>query len=207
MGAGGVSSALAGGSFSAGALGTSAAMTVGSGFFASGTVAAAGGLIGGFTSGLGNGLVDGQSFADSFKLGIKDGAIGAVTGGIIGGTIGGFDAISEGRNFWSGAGQTIDYVKVPSNTICSDEYGSTAEMRKDYDSSIGARDGLKLNQVEKKLSTSVSLGSGDNLPSGWAVGSDGALTDGKLSAAGITVKNYSGGVANKVTSNIYMHPR
>ena len=206
MGAGGVSSALAGGSFSAGALGTSAAMTVGSGFFASGTVAAAGGLIGGFTSGLGNGLVDGQSFADSFKLGIKDGAIGAVTGGIIGGTIGGFDAISEGRNFWSGAGQTIDYVKVPSNTICSDEYGSTAEMRKDYDSSIGARDGLKLNQVEKKLSTSVSLGSGDNLPSGWAVGSDGALTDGKLSAAGITVKNYSGGVANKVTSNIYMAP-
>ena len=206
MGAGGVSSALAGGSFSAGALGTSAAMSVGSGFYSSGTVAAAGGLIGGFTSGLGNGLVDGQSFADSFKMGIRDGAIGTITAGLVGGAIGGFDALSQGRDFWSGAGQTIDYVKVPANTINSDNYSSTAEMRKDYNSTIGVKDNLTLNQVEKKLNTTVTLAGKDNLPTGWSLTDANAISNGRVNAAGLTINTYSGGPANKVASTVYIAP-
>ena len=206
MGAGGVSSALAGGSFSAGALGTSAALSVGSGFYASGTVAAAGGLIGGFASGIGNGLVDGQSFSDSFKMGIKDGAIGAVTGGIIGGTLGGIDAMSQGRDFWSGAGQTVDLVEVPSNTISSEDYTSTSEMRKDYDANIAVKDNFTLKQVEQKLNTSVTLAGNENLPSGWYLNDANAITNGDKVAAGLTVNTFTGGAANKVASTVYIAP-
>lgn len=206
MGAGGVSSALAGGSFSAGALGTAAACSVGSGFASGAVVGAAGGLAGGFTSGFGNGLVEGKNIGDCFKNGIKDGALGAITGGVIGGIAGGIDAALDGRNFWSGKGQSIDAVKVPANTVCSDEYTSNVEMRADYNNNIGSRDGLSLEQVEKKLNTSVALGGNGNLPSGWNLDANGGLTDGSTTAAGITVRSYSGGIANKMSSNIFMSP-
>ena len=110
MGAAGVSSALAGGSFAAGALGASSiglVATAGSGFVSGAIIGASGGLVGGFTTGFGNGLVEGKGIGDCFKNGIRDGALGAITGGIVGGVAGGIKALSGDANFWSGM-KTLD---------------------------------------------------------------------------------------------------
>ena len=200
MGAGGVSSALAGGSFSAGALGTAAACTVGSGFVSGAVVGAAGGFVGGFVGGIGNSLIDGKNIGDSFKYGIRDGALGAITGGIIGGVASGIDASMDGRDFWTGAGESVDYVKVPANSVSDNsQYSSNSEMRADYNSNIGSRDGMSLSQVENKLNTTVSLGSNSNLPAGCSLNNQGLIDGPNISdAGGVTTIRYSGGVSNRV---------
>jgi RHS repeat-associated protein len=133
MGAAGVSSALGGGSFAAGALGASSigvVATAGSGFVSGAIVGASGGLVGGFTTGFGNSLVEGKGIGDCFKNGIRDGALGAITGGIVGGVAGGIKALSGEANFWTG-NKTLDLSeaggfhnlklgpdgKLPANTI------------------------------------------------------------------------------------------
>ena len=206
MGAGGVSSALAGGSFSAGALGTTAALSVGSGFASGAVVGAAGGLVGGFTTGFGNSLVDGKNIGDSFKNGIRDGGIGAITGGIIGGVAGGIDAAMDGRNFWSGAGESIDSVKIPANSISDgSQYGNNAEMRADYNTNIGAKDGLSLDQVESELNTSVYLGQEGHLPSGVSLDGSGMMHYKGDMAGGITHSTQTGWFGSR-SSQITISP-
>jgi RHS repeat-associated protein len=190
MGAGGVSSALANGSFAAGALGTSAAAVAGSGFVSGAIVGAAGGLVGGFSTGFGNSLVDGKGIGDCFKNGIRDGGIGAITGGVVGGVVGGIDAAMDGRNFWSGAGESIHYAKLPANSISDgSQYGNNAEMRADYNTNIGAKDGISLEQVEGKLNTSVYLGQERYLPSGATLDANGMI-------------NYKGNIAGGATHSM-----
>jgi RHS repeat-associated protein len=105
MGAAGVSSALAGGSFTAGALGTSSAWacTATSSFFSGAVIGAAGGLAGGFASGVGNSLVEGQNIGKALGNGVRDGLFGALSGGVIGGIAGGIDAALDNRRFFDGA--------------------------------------------------------------------------------------------------------
>lgn len=114
----GVSSYLAGGSFSAGALGTSSAWacTATSSFVNGAIIGASGGLAGGFASGVGNGLVGGDNIGKSLGNGVRDGLIGAASGGILGGIAGGIDAVRDGRRFWDGA-TVVKQTAVPPYTL------------------------------------------------------------------------------------------
>jgi RHS repeat-associated protein len=128
MGAGGVSSALAGGSFSAGALGTSAALTATSSFFTGAVIGASGGLVGGFVTGVGNGLLDGQNIGQALGSGVRDGLVGSLTGGGIGGIAGGIDAVRDGRRFWDGA-TVVKQTAVPPYTLQNLQQSSEASCQ------------------------------------------------------------------------------
>ena len=65
---------------------------------------------------------------------------------------------------------------TPANTVSSgDQYGNNAEKRSDYNTNIGAKDGMSLEQVEGKLNTRVYLGQEGHLPDGVTLASDGMM--------------------------------
>jgi len=103
----GISSLLAGGSFSAGFMGTAAAKVAATSFLSGAAMGGGAGAAGGLISGMGNGLLGGQNFGQSVVSGLKDGLIGGLTGGVLGGVVGGISAIRQGRDFWDG----FDYQK------------------------------------------------------------------------------------------------
>ncbi len=216
----GVSSALGGGSFGAGFWGTTAAKTVGSGFLSGAVVGASGGGAGGFVGGFGNGLVNGQGFGSSLLAGLKGGGMGALGGGIVGGVVGGIDAALDGRNFWTGSGESIDYITVGSTSNSNVRYQSTAEMRADYDLTIGRLDGMNIEQVEKELRTTISLsGAEDKLDVNGLIirkrGLTGAYTGAKYSSSGKLlstrivvapgVKGYNLITKNMIFKHEYLH--
>lgn len=212
----GVSSALAvGGSFGAGFVGSSAAMSVGSGFLSGAVIGASAGGAGGFVGSFGNALLNGQGFGSSLLAGLKGGGLGALTGGISGGILGGIDAALDGRDFWSGEGYgKPDYMLANSGDSSYDRYASTAEVRKDYNTNIGSRDGMSLEQVEAKLRTNVRLADAGNLPAGNEINADGLILSANKDAAGnritagaLTRPKFSGGIANRGSSDIYIAPR
>ncbi len=194
----GVSSALGGGTFGAGFLGTSAAKAVGSGFLSGAVVGGSGGFAGGFTGGFGNALVNGSSFSSALGAGFKGGAMGALGGSLIGGTVSGLDAMGDGRNFWTGAGESRHEMLL-SGTGNSNQYTSNEDMWADYNSNIGSRDGMSLSQVEAKLNTNVSLADG-NLK-GYSINGDGLLVNSKGgTVGGVTIGEYTGGIKNRLLS-------
>ena len=99
----GISSIMAGGTFGAGFIGSSAAMIATTSFVTGASIGGGAGLSSGFISGLGNGLMGGQNFGEALGSGLKDGLIGGVSGGLIGGIVGGIDAAIDGRRFFDGA--------------------------------------------------------------------------------------------------------
>lgn len=113
---GAVSSLLAGGSFGAGFIGTSAALTVTSSFINGAIVGAASGFAGGLISGTGNSLIDGQKFGKALTTGLVNSAIGAVSGFLVGGIWGGIDAVRDGREFWNGA-REIDRQTIANQNL------------------------------------------------------------------------------------------
>jgi len=101
----GVSTAIAGGSFGAGFMGSATAVSS-TGFFAGAASGAAGGGSSGFLLGMGNSLLGGNNFGTSLKQGFSYGTIGAISGGIIGGVAGGIDALTKKVDFFSGSTTT-----------------------------------------------------------------------------------------------------
>ena len=99
--ASGVSVAMAGGSFWAGAAGMANGVAS-TGFFAGAASGASAGFASGFFTGAGNSWVEGNSFGDGILTGMLHGGGGALGGGFIGGVMGGFDAVNKGTNFWTG---------------------------------------------------------------------------------------------------------
>jgi RHS repeat-associated protein len=196
----GVGSALAGTGFGAGFVGASTVGTIGSGFFSGLTIGAAGGASGGFASGFGNALVGGDSFGSALNAGLKNGALGAIGGGVVGGLVGGVDAALDGRNFWSGAGETYHAFGAPAGQASDNLYSSTAEVRTDYQQNIASRDGMSLEQIETRLKTSVSLADNSNVGSAYRVETDGIIygTNGNQ-VAGLTVPRYEGTFASRLT--------
>jgi RHS repeat-associated protein len=120
----GVSSAISGGGFIAGLAGTSA--TASTGFLAGAAAGGSAATVSGFTTGFGNGLMQGQDFAQSLGSGVKDGLISGTIGAITGGIFGGIDALSRGRDFWSGSYQQYDlslnHIAATDNDIMFDQY-------------------------------------------------------------------------------------
>jgi hypothetical protein len=111
----GVSTAMApGGSFAAGFIGTSAVSTTG--FVAGAATGLAAGATNGLILGTGNALLEKQKFGKALGAGFdqmwKQGFMGAGIGGIMGG----LDALSKGRDFWTGSYKTY---KLPVNYIAS----------------------------------------------------------------------------------------
>ena len=104
---GGISSTLAGGSFMAGALGTSGAASS-SGILAGMLSGAAGGAAGGFISGSGNAWVGGAKFGDGLCCGFSEAGKGALTGGVIGGVTGGICAARNNANLWDGKVRALE---------------------------------------------------------------------------------------------------
>ncbi|SFA56511.1 RHS repeat-associated core domain-containing protein [Pedobacter suwonensis] len=194
----GVSSALAGTGFGAGFVGAGTVGAIGSGFLSGFTVGAAAGAAGGFAGGLGNGLIGGESFGRALGSGLKNGAWGAIGGGLVGGIAGGVDAALDGRDFWSGSGES--YHELRSSIQSADgQYSSTADLRADYQQNIASRDGMRLEDIETKLKTSLSRADNTNVGSQYSVGDDGVIY-GKNghTVAGLTIPRYEGTFASKL---------
>lgn len=147
IGAGGVSSALAGGSFGAGALGTSAALTATSSFFTGAVIGASGGLVGGFATGVGNSLLDGQNIGKALGNGVRDGLVGSLTGGVIGGVAGGIDAVRDGRRFWDGA-TVVKQTAVPPYTLQNLQQSSEASCQATCGASIDQSLGGNMTEMD-----------------------------------------------------------
>jgi RHS repeat-associated protein len=99
----GISSIMAGGTFGAGFIGSSAAMMATTSFATNAAIGSGALFSAGFTNGLGNGLMGGQNFGQALGSGFNDGLIGGVSGGLIDGIAGGIDAAIDGRRFFDGA--------------------------------------------------------------------------------------------------------
>ena len=97
----GVNVAMAGGSFSAGFLGTATGVAS-TGFISGALTGAASGFSGAFVTGTGNSWISGDSFGKGLLNGVKGGGTAALTAGLVGGVIGGIDALGKGTNFWTG---------------------------------------------------------------------------------------------------------
>lgn len=198
----GVSSALANASFSAGFIGSAAAGSVGTGFMSSAVIGASAGAAGGFTSGFGNSLVAGNGFGTALKDGGIAGGMGLLTGGIVGGVSGGLNATSQGRDFWTGKGTVTEYLMATDQHNTGERYGSYQDMEADYNTVIGNKDGVSLQEAQDRLNTSVQLANREMQTT------DGYINTGQngRGAEGMAIYNSSGGFRNKVSSTIYMAP-
>ena len=120
----GVSSALAGGSFIGGVMGTSTVVSTG---FVSGFVSgSAGGFAGGFINGFGNAAMKaGSDFGDMLSGGWNFGWKGALFGGVVGGVTGGIDAVKHNRDFWTGSGKQNVIVNTNGDLIGEQDYNAS----------------------------------------------------------------------------------
>ena len=98
----GVSSAIAGGGFAAGFTGSQAAGIAVSSFYSGAAIGGASGLSLGFILGTGNSWMGGSSLGNGLIDGMRTGLLSGVGGAMIGGIISGFDAVKDGRNFFTG---------------------------------------------------------------------------------------------------------
>ena len=129
----GISSSLAGGSFGAGFVGSSTAMTVSSNFVTGAAIGGGYGISCGFTPWFGNSLLEGQSLGYSLLKGVKDGLIGGAIGALFGGIMGGLDAVADGRRFFDGAitqkkvltDHQLPYVKQNGDYNCGPACGES----------------------------------------------------------------------------------
>jgi hypothetical protein len=137
----GISSAMAGGSFGAGFIGSSAALTS-TGALSGMAVGAGAGFSSGFTTGLGNGLMGGQNFSEALWSGTKSGLIAGGTGAVLGGLVGGLDAVSNGREFWSGSYKQYDLK--PALLASTDNYTSATEYLVPDDATLVNADQYKV---------------------------------------------------------------
>ena len=99
----GISSAIAGGTFGAGFIGSSTAMTAGASFWNGALIGSGAGLTNGFVSGFGTGLLNGYGIGGALKNAGIQGAFGMGAGALIGGIYSGTQAVLKGRRFFDGA--------------------------------------------------------------------------------------------------------
>lgn len=116
-----MTSVLGGGSFMAGAIGTSSAAAGGLGFVGGAIVGGSTGALSGFALTLSNNLYDGNSFSNSFDSALKSALISGTTSAITGGLISGLMAKSQGLNFWTGEGSSY---MLDTGTYLTDSKGS-----------------------------------------------------------------------------------
>lgn len=195
----GVSSALVGGSFGAGFVGSSTALSVGSGFMSSSAVGVTAGGAGGFASGFGNALVGGQGVLGALMSGTFSSSFGAFSGGILGGISGGIDASMNGRDFWTGAGESRYYLLDSGQPTNGNRYVSYTDLEADYNAVIGSKDNLSLMEAADRLNTTVNVAKN--------VDADGYIPDGKNTRAlGSIVNSHPGGYHNRVSSHVEIAP-
>lgn len=137
------------------------------------------------------------------------------------------NAQEKGFSFWKGVGTTTSDIATPTSIPLSDsQYGNNAELRADYDTNIGSKDGMTLAAVEEKVNTSVFLGNENNLAPGYKMDSSGNITNklnqnvpgytqgikktwyGKLSSQTTiapATKGYSMAIKNMIFKHEFMH--
>jgi len=189
----------------------------GKGFLTGAVTGALGGVAGAFAP---VGLLPGMGYGAATGAGIGgigsamnggnfwDGALsGGIIGGILGGIGGYFSAKRLGINRLTGTGVSVDEFSMP-NSSGGDFFSSTDEMRNHYNSTIGLRDNMSLEQVESKINTTVELGSGRNLPKGYSVNENNGLFNNAKggTSAGITLNYYKGGYLSSNHSSVLIAP-
>lgn len=97
----GMNVAMAGGTFSAGFMGTATGISS-TGFLSGAITGIASGSSSGFIANSGNAWLGGSNFLGGLWSGVKGATSDALFGGLVGGTIGGIDALIKGTNFWTG---------------------------------------------------------------------------------------------------------
>lgn len=141
----GVSVALAGGNFWAGAAGLTGGVSS-TGFLAGAAAGGSAGFASGIISGMGNAWIDGNSFYECIRSGLNSGWIDGLTGGVAEGIIGGLKAVDIGTNFWTGktqlstvgayscSGCLPSHIDIGENTITG-KYVGTFENQYIFESS------------------------------------------------------------------------
>ena len=94
----GISSAIAGGTFGAGFVGSSAALTAGHSFINGALIGGGSGLTNGFVSGFGTGMLNGYGVGGAFKNAALQGTLGMGAGALVGGIYSGTKAETFLRN-------------------------------------------------------------------------------------------------------------
>lgn len=167
-----------------------------------------GAVIGAIT-GAGNSIVNATFTGNNLTLKAVLGGIvrGALIGGAIGGIQGGIRAQERGLSFWKGIGSsTSDIAIVPAIPISSEQYANNAELRTDYDSTIGKIDGMNLSEVEDKIETSVFLGNENNLVSGYKLNSSGDIVNSNNQIVGAYTRGFKSTMFGKLYSQITVAP-
>jgi RHS repeat-associated protein len=134
---------------------------------------------------------------------------GGISGGILGGAFGYLSAVRLGINPLTGTGTSVNAFEMrPTGDEVGEEwFSSTQEMREHYNTTIGTRDNMTIEQVEGKLNTTVDLGSDRNLPKGYSIHESGLLKTPSGYAGGITTNNYKGGWLTSNHTGILIAPR
>lgn len=185
--ASGISVAMAGGSFWAGAAGMANGVSS-TGFLAGMASGASSGFAGGFILGAGNSWVDGNSFRNGLLSGMKSGGIGALSAGVTGGLMGGLNAIDNGVNFWTGKAKiNLDGAYSYSGSLPSDlKLGKNTITGKH----VGKFEGINVYET-RRLGNIYSDYSAVTIPERGIIAAEGVFTSGE--SAGLAMMQHEYG--------------
>lgn len=147
----GISSAIAGGSFGAGFVGSSAALTAGHSFINGALIGGGTGLTNGFVSGLGTGLLNGYGVGGAFKNAALQGTLGMGAGALVGGIYSGTKAALKGRRFWDGARVTKDVFAQSRRNVVDWHQSSMYSCQEDCAASISSSRNISLTKDQRAL--------------------------------------------------------
>ena len=147
----GISSAIAGGSFGAGFVGSSAALTAGHSFINGALIGGGSGLTNGFVSGFGTGLLNGYGVGGAFKNAALQGTLGMGAGALVGGIYSGTKAALKGRRFWDGAKVTKNIFAQSERKVVYWRQSSMYSCQEDCAASINSSRNISLTEDQKAL--------------------------------------------------------
>ena len=147
----GISSAIAGGTFGAGFVGSSAALTAGHSFINGALIGGGSGLTNGFVSGFGTGLLNGYGVGGAFKNAALQGTLGMGAGALVGGIYSGTKAALDHRRFWDGARVTKNIFAQSERKVVYWRQSSMYSCQEDCAASINSSRNISLTEDQKAL--------------------------------------------------------
>ena len=145
----GISSAIAGGTFGAGFVGSSAALTAGHSFINGALIGGGSGLTNGFVSGFGTGMLNGYGVGGAFKNAALQGTLGMGAGALVGGIYSGTKAELKDRRFWDGAKVTKNIFAQSERKVVYWRQSSMYSCQEDCAASINSSRNISLTKDQK----------------------------------------------------------
>jgi hypothetical protein len=131
---------------------------------------------------------------------------GALSGAVLGGLNGYSQANKLGIDPWSGTGDWSQAMPTEAAATGGRQWQNTEEMFADYNKTIGAKDGIMIEDIQDKVSAKINLASNRNLSEGVIDADGNMIWKGKY-AAGVTSGHIEGGWINKNSTSIFIAPQ